>query len=67
MPAVAAAAAPLKFKKEVTDWLRSQGYQAANDADTIWILRKDGHVLIHALYANDFLHFSSDKNLHASF
>jgi hypothetical protein len=59
--------APPKFKKEVTDWLRSQGYQAANDADTVWIVRRDGHVLIHALYADDFLHFSSDKNLYASF
>ncbi len=28
---------PSKFKKEVTDWLRSQGYQPANDADTAWI------------------------------
>ncbi len=30
--------APAKFKKEVTDWLRAQGYQPANDAETVWIL-----------------------------
>ena len=46
--------APPKFKKEVTDWLRSQGYNSANDSETVWILRKDEHVLIHALYADDF-------------
>ncbi len=43
--------APQNFKKEVTDRLRSQGNQAENDSDTVWILRKDGNVLIHALYA----------------
>jgi hypothetical protein len=59
--------APPKFKKEVTDWLRSQGYQAANDAETVWILRKDGNILIHALYADDFLHFSNNKNMYATF
>jgi hypothetical protein len=55
--------APPKFKKEVTDWLRSQGYQAANDAETVWILRKNGNILIHALYADDFVHCSDNKNM----
>jgi len=59
--------APPKFKKEVTDWLRAQGYQPANDAETVWILRKEGDVLIHALYADDFLHFSNNKNMYATF
>jgi len=49
--------APPKFKKEVTDWLRLQGYNAANDSETVWILCKEDNVLIHALYADDFLHF----------
>jgi len=51
----------------VTDWLRAQGYQAANDSDTVWILSKDGNVPIHALYADDSLHFSNDKNMYAQF
>jgi len=59
--------APPKFKKEVTDWLRLQGYNAANDSETVWILRKEDNVLIHALYADDFLHFSNNKDMFAKF
>jgi len=59
--------APPKFKKEVTEWLKMQGYTAANDAETVWILRKDTNVLIHALYADDFLHFSNSKDMYAKF
>ncbi len=51
----------------MTDWIRAQGYQPANDAETVWILRKEGDVLIHALYADDFLHFSNNKNMYATF
>jgi hypothetical protein len=60
--------APPKIQEEVTDWLRSQGYQAANDDDPFRILRKDGHVLIYALHANDFFRFSplSYKSLYPS-
>jgi hypothetical protein len=32
--------APVKFKQEVVDWFRAHGYQPANDAETIWILRE---------------------------
>jgi hypothetical protein len=59
--------APPKFKKEVTEWLRSKGYSAANDSETVWILRKNDKVLIHALYADDFLHFSNCKDMYAKF
>ena len=51
----------------MTDWLQAQGYSAANDSETVWILRKDRNVLIHALYADDFLHFSDNKDLYAKF
>jgi hypothetical protein len=47
----------------VTEWLRSFGLLAANGSETVWILRKDGNVLIHALYVGDFLHFSNNKNI----
>ena len=59
--------APPKFKKEVTDWLRSQGYNTTNDFETVWILRQDEKVLIRALYADDFLHFSNNKDMYAKF
>ena len=59
--------APPKFKKEVTDWFRSQGYSAANDSETVWILRKNEHLLIHALYADDFLHCSNNKDTYSKF
>jgi len=59
--------APPKFKKEVTVWLKSQGYSPANDSETVWIIRKGDKVLIHALYADDFLHFSNCKDLYAKF
>ncbi len=59
--------APPKFKKEVTDWMRSNGYTPANDSETIWILRKEQDVLIHGLYADDFLHFSNRNAVYANF
>ena len=59
--------APPKFKKEVTDWLRSNGYAPANDSETIWIMRKDQDVLVHGLYADDFLHFSNNSEFYTSF
>ena len=55
------------FKEEVTDWLCLQGYNAANDSETVWILRKEDNVLIHALYADDFLNFSNNKDMYAKF
>jgi hypothetical protein len=55
--------APVKFKQEVIDWfnLKGNGYLAANDAQTIWIKRDKMGVIIHALYADDFLHFTNNK------
>jgi hypothetical protein len=59
--------APVKFKQEVVEWFRSHGYQAANQSETIWFLRVKDAILIHALYADDFLHFTSDPKLYQSF
>ena len=59
--------APPKFKKEVTDWMRTNGYSPANDSETIWIVCKDKDVLVHGLYADDFLHFSNRNAVYASF
>ncbi len=39
----------------------------ANDAQTIWIKRHEGKVLIHALYADDFLHFTNCTNMYIDF
>ena len=59
--------APPKFKKEVTDWLRLNGYAPANDSETVWIMRKDQEVMVHGLYADDFLHFSNVNSVYATF
>ena len=65
--------APVKFKQEVIAWFKEHGYLAANDAETIWIKRtktkgnQKESVLIHALYADDFLHFTDDTALYLSF
>ena len=59
--------APVKFKQEVIDWFKGNGYLAANDAQTIWIKRNKTGVIIHALYADDFLHFTNNKVLYQDF
>ncbi len=59
--------APVKFKQEVIDWFKLQGFTAANDAETIWFKRANDRVLIHALYADDFLHFTNCSVLYQDF
>jgi hypothetical protein len=59
--------APVKFKQEVIDWIKGNGYLAANDAQTIWIKRDKMGVIIHALYADDFLHFTNNKVMYQDF
>ena len=70
--------APVKFKQEVVAWFRANGYQPVNDSETIWIKRVpekrnqegsivSGGVIIHALYADDFLHFTDNPMLYQSF
>jgi hypothetical protein len=59
--------APPKFKKEVTDWMRTNGYTPANDSETIWVLRQGQDILVHGLYADDFLHFSNRTAVYSSF
>jgi hypothetical protein len=58
---------PVQFKKEVTDWLRAEGYTPVNDSETIWILRTEKGVLVHAIYADDFLHFCNSQELYSEF
>jgi len=58
---------PVQFKKEVTDWLKSEGYDPVNDSETIWRLRTEKGILVHALYADDFLHFSNNHELYLEF
>ena len=63
---------PVKFKQEVVAWFKEHMYQAVNDAETIWILRivlpgKADQVIIHALYADDFLHFTNSTTLYKAF
>ena len=54
----------MNFKQEVITWFKAHWYVSANDAETISLIRdQKGGVLIHALYADDFLHFSNDKAL----
>ena len=64
--------APLKFKREVVTWFRDNHYVPANAAETIWILRvpvRNGKdkVLVHAVYADDLLHFYNDVQLFTHF
>ena len=58
---------PVQFKKEVTDWLRAAGYDPIHDSETIWELRTDKGILVHALYADDFLHFPNNPELYSEF
>lgn len=46
--------------------MKSNGYTPANDAETIWIIRKDLDVLIHGIYADDFLHFWNKSAVYAT-
>ncbi len=59
--------APVKFNQKVIDWFKGNGYLAANDAQTIWIKRDKMIAIIHALYADDFLHFTNNKALYQDF
>jgi hypothetical protein len=59
--------APVKFKPGVIDWFKGNGYLAANDAQTIWIKRDKMGVIIHAIYAGGFLHFTKSKALYQDF
>ena len=51
----------------MTDWLRAEGYSPVNDLETIWMFRNAGGILVHAIYADDFLHFSSNPELYSEF
>jgi RNA binding exosome subunit len=59
--------APIKFKQELIQWFQEQQYTPANEAKTIWIKRVDDKLLIHALYADDFLHFTNSSSLYQQF
>ena len=55
--------APVKFKKEVTEWFKEQGYTPVNAGQTIWMKKGPTGVIIHAQYADDFLHFTNNTQL----
>ena len=70
--------APVKFKQEVTAWFRDNGYRPANDSETVWIKTVpekrtstgsivSGGTIVHALYADDFLHFTDNPKLYQAF
>ena len=59
--------APIKFKQEVIVWFKANGYTPANEAQTIWIKRDKNGLLIHAIYADDFLHFTNNKAMYHDF
>ena len=59
--------APVKFKKEVTDWFKAKGYIACNAAETIWMLKGPSGIIIHTVYVDDFLHFYSNRVLYEEF
>ena len=59
--------APIKFKQELIQWFQEQQYTPANEAKTIWIKRVNDKLIIHALYADDFLHFTNSSSLYQQF
>ncbi len=59
--------APVKFKYEVVAWFKQNNYTSANSSETIWIRREGTSVLIHGLYAVDFLHHTNDPNMYKVF
>ena len=60
--------APVKFKQEVVVWFKENKCVPVNDAETIWMCRdQKGGVIIHALYTDDFLHFTNQQPLFHSF
>ncbi len=59
--------APVKFKQEVIDWFKGNGFLAANDPQTIWVKRDKMRVISHVLYADDFLHLTNNKVLYQDF
>ena len=59
--------APIKFKQEVIAWFKANGYTPANEAQTIWIKRDRNGIVIHAIYADDFLHFTNNKAMYQDF
>ena len=46
----------MKYKKEVLAWFKENKYSAVDSAETIWILFDGPNVLVHGLFADDFLH-----------
>ena len=48
-------------------WFKQNNSTAANSSETIWIRREGTGVLIHGLYADDFLHHTNDPNMYKVF
>ena len=58
---------PAKFHARMVSFFSTQGYEAANGAKTIFIKREGRSVLIHALFVDDFLHFTNDTAMYQKF
>ena len=68
----------VKFKQEVVACFLANGYMPAHDSETFWIKMVpvklnwggsivSGGLIVHALYADDFLHFTDNPSLFQSF
>jgi hypothetical protein len=56
--------APAAFKDKLTAFMKSAKCTPANDAGTIWILRRGTEILINACYVDDVLHFTNSASLY---
>ena len=59
--------APACFKKVLVEFMFSQEFKAANEAETIFIKRKDNSVLICACFVDDILHLTNDTSMYRDF
>jgi hypothetical protein len=59
--------APACFKKVLVEFLKLQGFTAANDAQTVFIKQQGKSILICACFVDDILHLTNDTNFYRSF
>ena len=58
---------PAKFHARMVSFFVAQGYTAANGANTIFVKRDGQSILVHALFVDDFLHFTNDTAMYQKF
>ena len=59
--------APAGFKSVITDFHISEGFQAVNDAQTVWIKRHNQSFIINAIFVDDVLHCTNDPAMYRAF